>query len=557
MGSARCPLSCSPGHSNARSSVRDRVYNRDSVSATFCPFWELIPDAYLARSLSTSDTREPTKEVMALGSQISDLEAQLTALRLKMDLELASQSMIARLPTEVLSQIFELSVHSSQRMLACIPLVSRLWREVALATPALHTSICYRDTYTPAAAPEGSSYEHIPLLLARSRDARLSVDINYRGNVNSLTQFVTALAPHMSRVNVFKLNAAGFQWTSVFREHMDSVLGLTLQELTLHVGQVFYAPGAVPHDPRIPILDPEQTYLCLHKLSADQLVLPEIWGVSMPHLRTLEIGQARGPSASNHINVASWLAFLRGIPELETLALSSVWFMLDADAVPLLAGRERVHMAALKTISLTNLNGEGVFVCLSCMSIPALESLSTNIVDTCCLATVFGDASATSAFPHLKTLILSGVNMMGCNILPLVRALHRLPTLSSIGIRLDHDVRYPTGTLSQSVHFTNLLSAPSVLSPRPNGEPGWLLPRLTMLAVGGRIDEDAAAQLLKIIHARNAAWSLGVSDDSHGVVGSTTHLVEKIRSLRIPKSRTLEAATLASLRDSVEELQES
>lgn len=176
------------------------------------------------------DPRPPPSDVVDIDRSLAELEAQIHTLRIRKSQILAIHALVARMPPEILSRIFELGVHDSIHTLPSISLVSHHWRKVALATPSLWTYI--RLDHDWGYGRHTAFLRKMRVCLERAQACKLLVDIDckYFEAPSELTQVMEVLQPHLERCFSLRLSVPDWEWMEIIKSYCSG-LGPSLEEI--------------------------------------------------------------------------------------------------------------------------------------------------------------------------------------------------------------------------------------------------------------------------------------------------------------------------------------
>jgi hypothetical protein len=478
-----------------------------------------------------SDARDTPSEVLNLEARIIELQKQLETLYTQKESLVAQHALITRLPNEVLSRIFELGIHDNLRLLPRVHLVSRLWREVALATPTLSSYLRLDGGWGYGGSRP--FLEHVKTLLERAGNAALSVDLDcrYVDDTVALEELASGIGPHLGQAYSFSLSAPDWEWFDVVQKHVTLKLDAKLQELTLRVDPSD-DETAIP----VPFLRDNRTYVRLHTLVIEQVPLVSVRGAFLPALRSFRLSRDTRFHSMNRMAVplSELLDFVGAHPQLEELHIHGIRFTLDALCSALLDEPQRVHAPAMKKMSFTHVDGAGIGACLTSLDLPLLNSLILSM-DACDNADLGFLASllVESPLPNLQFLDVRNANTDGTALHSFIRVLRKLPKLIALGICSP-----PTGTIGGRIF--EILSTPTSAT----GKEAWLVPQLKALAITNCRD-ISGHEVLRVVSARKGAWNSGGGDILKASV------VQKLDFVRIAQCYGLEDDIADALQDAV------
>lgn len=331
------------------------------------PEWKHNPGvmiSHLREALDSLDT-----QMASLLSQRQELESHL-------DQAVRSQSPIFRLPEELLSLIFVTGVCDAEDedplLVSSLMLVCRYWRDVAINTPELWSTICI--------SPHGS-LEKARRRLARSKSVRLDVSINFNPRADepstvteNIVRAMDLLRPALWRTRSFRLSVPNRPQVhaAVLRCQEDAPFLETLSICVYHSMQDdHYSSPCLPlfngYTPRL-----KSCSFTSFNFGWDRRIVS---GLNALHL----VGYWNGLSPS----VDTLLDILRGCPNLQELTLRNI---SDVDS-PISALDQEFSTA--KIVKLPRLTKASFYfsgnirtrLLLSQISFPALESLELSYLD--------------------------------------------------------------------------------------------------------------------------------------------------------------------------------
>ena len=122
---------------------------------------------------------------------------------------------IHKLPNELLAEIFILGLANYQDLhqrsmeyLWAIGATCLFWREVALSTPRLWTSIIFTDHQGAIIETIPCCHTHMRVCLLRSKDASITVHLRFDWGSDSLKRVTDILIPHLPRCQSIHLHFA-------------------------------------------------------------------------------------------------------------------------------------------------------------------------------------------------------------------------------------------------------------------------------------------------------------------------------------------------------------
>ncbi|KDQ58513.1 hypothetical protein JAAARDRAFT_176490 [Jaapia argillacea MUCL 33604] len=437
-----------------------------------------------------TDPRSAPPEIEEIDKRVAEIEEELAQLKVKRNDILARRALIAGVPPEILSRMFELGVHDSIPLLHSISLVSRHWRNIALETPSLwsYIKLDYNWGYSRSAAFQ----QKMKLYLERSQACKLFVDLDcrYLDLATELSSIMADLSPHLSRCFFFRVSVQDWDWMAIIRMNARE-LGPNLESLYLRVDPCD-SEDQTPHTvlsqpcPRLKTIVLEYTPLISIR-------------TELPALETLHLirDQRYTTSSSSSrigISMKDLLEIVETTPTLRELRFQSAAFILDGTdlfrTTPSLA-----PLPALRNLSFHFLDTINLAVFLDSVSLPALQRLSVQMDCPNDDNLNWLSKLTEDRFPSLRYLDLRGCNLDGVHLVPFIRALHQLPRLIALGISCP-----PSGTLGAKLF--NLLASPG---------DDWILPRLQALCLQSCRD-ISGHEILKVVTARNGMVEPDVAD---------------------------------------------
>ncbi|KAA1472387.1 hypothetical protein DENSPDRAFT_821172 [Dentipellis sp. KUC8613] len=432
------------------------------------------------------DPRDPIPEVVQIDHSMADLEAQLSSLRLRKTHLLAMHALIARMPPEILSRIFELGVHESNHLLSTISLVSRYWRQVALATPSLWSYI--RLDHDWGYARHAAFLRKLRTCVERSQACKLLIDIDCRfvEGGNELEQIVTELEPHLVRCFSFRISAPDWEWMDLVRNH-SSKLGPSLENLYIRLD-----PSESEEQTPFVFLSQPCPRLSTVTLEHTPLICIR---TSLPALRSLHLIRDQRYHSSSRIGISfkELLTLLVSTPTLTELRVQSAVFLLDGTEAIFQSSPSYTLLPRLQSLTFNFLDCNNVALFLESSTLPSLKRLSVQMEsnnEENMQWLVQMSLDSQTRFPTLRHLDLRACSVDGAALVPFIRALHQLPHLSALGLSSP-----PSGHIG-SRFFDILASLPF------NPSETWLLPELEALCLQNCRDVSGH-ELLAIVRARN------------------------------------------------------
>jgi hypothetical protein len=428
-------------------------------------------------------------EVVDIDAQLADLESKIENLRFRRSQLLASNSLINCLPPEILSRIFEIGVHEHVSLLPVITLVSRHWRETALTTPMLWSYICL-DSEGNYPTLQSSFMRKLTIQLERSQASKLSVDLDcrYLEHPSELQQIMTKLAPHLDRCFYFHVSVLDWQWMEIVRDGAQQ-LGPALERVYLGLD----TSDAEDQTPFVVLTNPcpNLRYVILEHAPLITVRTP------MPSLCALHLIRDHRFATSSRISMSfkELLTLTSASPSLEMLRIQSAQFLLDGSEAVFQSLPTPTTFRHLRTLAFNHIDANNLALFLDAGSFPALTRLAVQMdmgsgESLHWLVRLSADGAA-SRFPKLRHLDLKACNTDGAALVPFVRALHQLPSLTALGISSP-----PSGHIGGRL-FELLASS--------NGTSDtWILPHLQALCVQNCRDVSGH-ELLQVARARCSA----------------------------------------------------
>lgn len=418
-------------------------------------------------------------EVASLLSRRQELESHL-------EQAVRSQSPIFRLPEELLSLIFVTGVcgvgDEDPLLVSSLMLVCRYWRDIAVDTPELWSTICV--------SPH-DSIEKARRRLARSKSVPLDVTINFSPLVDNpsvvtenIVRAMDLLRPTLWRTKTFRLSVPNRPQAhaALLRCREDAPFLETLSICIYHSMQDdHHASPSLPlfngYTPRL-----RSCSFTSFNFGWDRRI--------MSGLRVLHLGgywNGYSPSVETLLDV------LRGCPDLQELALRNI---TDVDSDNLMLHDQ--EFSAAKVVRLPRLTKASFYYAgnmrtrrlLSQVTFPALESLDLGYLD-----------NLTPILEHLRQQSLTSLPLRHLRIesslfneSKLINLLRRLMSLTTLELVDIEDI---------SCFLLKSLSAPPASHP-------WIIPKLERLNLDGctTLEWDA---LRTLVESRLAGKSSHVS----------------------------------------------
>ncbi|KAL7277406.1 hypothetical protein PYCCODRAFT_1369429 [Trametes coccinea BRFM310] len=432
------------------------------------------------------DPRPLPEKVVELDKTISDLEKQVADLKLKRERLLAERALITRLPSEIMCRIFELAVNDHFDFLSHINVVCRRWRDVALACPALWTYIVLDVSWTwriPAFLRKLEAH------IQRSQGFKLFIDINLcQFDTLSCQPIMAALQPHLSRCYTFHLAVPDWPMMRAVREY-TAELGPALEKLSLRIE---YSQSEFEE----PVSIFAQPCPLLKSVRLEHVPL-ECLNIATPNLRYFFICRDQQCHSSTRIAYPfkELMSMLTASP-MEWFDMRLAVFNLDSAEDAFAANPKPYRLPDLEHLRFDDVDSASVTLFLDTTTMPRLRGLSVFSGDDVHWITRI--ALSPDRFSSLRILNLRNTNLTGASLSTLIRALHRLPQLTGLGLAAPS-----TGIVGD--RFFETLSA----GPETMGE--WLLPRLEALCFQSCPD-ISGHELLRVVTARRGAAALQVAN---------------------------------------------
>lgn len=440
----------------------------------------------------TIDPRPTPPDIADIDKSIQGLEAELTRLKLRRSHLLAERALVGRLPSELLSRIFELGVHEHVKMLHAISLVSRHWNNVALATPSLWTYIILDPEWGIDRLP--AFMRKLRVCLERSQACKLLVDIDIGYmDAEDVQDIMVVLKPHLVRCFDFRLSAQSWDTMSPIRVHITT-LGPALERLSLRI----HASEIHDETPYCSLL--VEPCPLLRSITLEHLPLVCV-GVDVPKLRTLCLMRDRQVRRTTYrrfgIAFRELLSLMSTTVALQNLRLQSVALQLDGNEDIFQSTPPVTVVSSLRSLSFHHVDAANVSLFFESTALPALERLTVCMEPNAeenmhwlSRLSVF----APARLPALCRLELRACNIEGAALVPFVRALHQLPQLRALSLSSPR-----MGFVGTQIF--ELLGTP------PTPPSVWLLPRLEALSVHQCMDVSGH-EMLRLVRARIDSPSL-------------------------------------------------
>ncbi|TFY73762.1 hypothetical protein EWM64_g10249, partial [Hericium alpestre] len=361
------------------------------------------------------DPRPTIPEVEMIDRTMAELEAELESLRLKKAHLLAMRALIGGIPPEILSRIFELGVHECNHLLPVISLVSRHWRDVALATASLWSYIRLDHDWGYARHP--AFLRKLNTCIQRSQACKLAIDLDcrYLEATSELHQIMTTLEPHLDRCFSFHISISvpDRDWMSIVQEH-TALLGPSLEHLFIRLES----------EDQTPFTFLSQPCPCLFSIVLENTQLTCI-RTALPALRSLQLIRDERYHSFSRISISfrELLDLLSTTPMLTDLRVKSALFLLDGTEPIFHPCPVFATFPELKSLTFDNVDSNNVALFLESSLLPALTRLSV------CMDPQSEESmqwlmrlslDSPRRFPVLRHLDLRSCNIDGAALLPFV-----------------------------------------------------------------------------------------------------------------------------------------
>lgn len=426
------------------------------------------------------------------------------------------------MPPELLSRIFELGVHERLSLLPTLSLVCRLWRNITLTTPSLWSHIRLDHGHTTTLLRKLTAH------IERSQACKLQVDIDFcLDDFRFLEAFpdvlmvMTQLEPHLDRCFSFRVCVPDWDWMSTVRERSYK-LGPCLEELYLRIDR-----SDAEDQPPMTFL--QAPFPRLHTIVLEHIPLTCIRPASpttplvLPSLRKLHLigDRDRRYRSSPRIGISfkELLHTISCTPSLVELRIQHALFHLDCTEPIFHRNPTLTTIPLLSSLSFHYIDTTNASLLLDSLSLPSLHRLSIQMDSQNEETTYWLSRLSTPCFPNLRHLDLCACNIDGLALFPFIRALHALPSLTTLGLSSPR-----SGILGWKLF--DLLSLPSPSSPSPYPAPPipttssttdlplssapppqsqqagvWILPNLRALCVQ-HCHDISGHELLRLVRAR-------------------------------------------------------
>jgi len=367
---------------------------------------------------------------------VADLEAEIARLKHRRSKILANQSLIWRLPPEILSRTFELGTHESNHLPQTLSLVSRSWRKLVLDTPILWTYITLDQTFGYGTSDQFLRKARTHLQRSQTCKFLVDVDCRFLDSIVDLLDVMVLLEPHLHRCFSFRMSFMDWEEAIVLVRDHSQGLGPSLERLYIR---------ADPSDDDDPSPLPLLSSPCprLRTVVLEQVPLKTIGEVSgdFSRLTTLHLVQDQryASHASNRISIplTDLLARLAALPMLTELCIQSASIQLDDERM-LLASPTLTVVPSLKYLICNLIDSTALSLFLESTYFPNLGRLRvqmSNTLDDTGVQWLQHVASISPPrLPSLRYLDLRACNVDEASLFPFVRALRNLPELTALAL---------------------------------------------------------------------------------------------------------------------------
>lgn len=459
--------------------------------------------------------------MLDIDKSVAELEAELSRLKLRKSQILASQALITRVPSEILSRIFELGVHESTLLLPVLSLVSKHWRAVALATPTIWSYIALDHDWGYGRTQSFIRKMKVHFERSQATKLHLIIDSRFVEGLLDLKDIFVELEPHLSRCFSLRLSVIDWDWMTVIRDEMAKV-GPVLEELYLRL-------EPTDTEDQVPFSILAQQCPRLEHVVLEHAPLKCIQA-DMPRLRRLYLMRDTRYHSTNRLGLSfrELIEKITETPTVEELRIQSTVFFLDGSESVFHDLLKPTAVPKLTSLSFKLLDSTNVSLFLEQTDLPALVRLSVQMEHSSdegmnWLARLGPSVLSQQRFPSLQHLDLRACNIDGPALVPFVRVLHSLPQLTALALSSP-----PCGSLGTKI-FELLAGGPGA-----TGE--WLVPKLQALCVQNCRDVSGH-ELLRVVLAR---------------AGSSVREVEDIRYLKIAQCYSMDQEVLDQLIQLVE-----
>ena len=494
--------------------------------------------------LEISDPRPMHEEVVKIDERIKSLEEELENLRIRRDQVLSDRALINRIPSEILSRIFELAAHEDPQLASYTSLVSRNWRTLSLETPQLWSYVRLDSTWYGIV---NSLIRKIRVHMERAGAAKISVDLDLRycETLDDARLLMSELKSHLNRCFSLRIRAQDWEWLAVAASACaEGRINDSLESVTLRVE---------PSDDGIPIPLLSGYFPRLEKVVLEQTSLTSVFhNTQMPALRVLHIVRDSQHLHHHHshddqarvcIRLRDYLNALTCSEILEDARLQSITFNLDGMESLFSRTPIRIPVPMLTDIALSSVDGANIALLFDAVSLPSLVRLAVQINSTSSSSEAYSggdplgwlarltEAAHSGRLPLLRHFELRSCPCLsdGSALVALVRALHALPRLEALGFATP-----PGATLGEGLF--EVLAGP--------GRTGdWLVPNLKVLSIGSGCRDVTGHEILRVVQARETAASaprsyggldLGVEEVGFSPISTSSLESVEFRSVRRP-----------------------
>lgn len=369
----------------------------------------------------------PAKLIPSLRSEIDDIDSQMASLmsrraRLGSRLEQAArlQSPISRLPSEIMSSIFIVSICEDDGepvLVSTLMLVCRFWADVAVSTPLLWSSISVTNLDSlPRAKRRFARSKSVPLALSVDFTApNQPAGLNMKDVVHGMDLVRVAIA----RTQSFRLNVTNrAQAQAVFR--LCQVPAPALEVLSIRVETSLERDSGLPSMALLQLFNGHTPRLSSCSLMSFDLR----WAMrTLVHLRVLKLGGYWNAQSPSHY---ATLELFKQCPMLQELHLRG---LSDIDSCVSLPSRSSAStpqkrppfcLPHLRKVSLSNAGICRVRSFFACIATPAMENVTLGYL-----------GNITQILPALANLHLRRLRVEACIVeqAKFLATLHRIPSL--------------------------------------------------------------------------------------------------------------------------------
>ncbi|TDL18791.1 hypothetical protein BD410DRAFT_728147 [Rickenella mellea] len=469
------------------------------------------------------DPRSIPLEVVEIDKRISELEEELSQLKIRRLEAFATRALITRIPPEILSRVFELVVHETLQALPTISLVSQYWRNLALETPTLWSYIKLDSDWNYPGAPGSEFTRKIKTFTTRSQACKILVDLDFRycDSLGEARNILRELQPHLSRCFSFRVSVPDWEWMAAVKEACTEMRE-NLEEVSLRIdpadsedlAPVTLLSGVYP---RLKSIILEQTPLaCVH--------------AELPAVRRFYLVRDQRYHSGGRIRVSlkEFLTALTSAEMLEDVRVQSAAFYLDGTEPIFQRMPTLVAINRLTDLSISHVDSANVGNFLESISLPSVVRLAvqmdSNSDDNMQWLTRIS-RNCSTRMPSLRHLELRACSVNGAALVPFVSALHDLAQLTALAL-----ISPPSGQIGPRL-FNLMAGGPTLTG-------GWILPNLQALCVQN-CGDISGHELLRVVRARR---------------GTSVPDVKDVRVLRVVPN-TIEDDIIDVLRQNVDSLQ--